>query len=184
VEILGGFSLLKTHPARSVIHLSIEVFHSVEKDSPMNAHELCQRKVVTVRRHEELGTAAWMMRERNVGCLVVVEPAGAMGGERPVGMITDRDIVTQVIVREADPREVRVEDAMRRQPVTVSATASVEDALRLMRDAHVRRVPVVDERGRLAGILALDDIVEYLATRPRPMIAPVRRAEPHRGQAS
>ena len=43
----------------------------------MNAYELCQRNVVTVRRHEELATAARMMRERNVGCVVVVEPAGA-----------------------------------------------------------------------------------------------------------
>jgi CBS domain-containing protein len=150
----------------------------------MNALELCQRKVVTVRRHEELATAAWMMRERNVGCLVVVEPAGVLGGERPVGMLTDRDIVTNVIVRQADPREASVEDAMTRQPVTVAATTSIEDALQRMRDGHVRRVPVVDERGRLAGILALDDIFEYLATRPYPFVKPIRRAGPHREKAS
>jgi CBS domain-containing protein len=178
------FSLLKTHPARSVIHWSIKFFHSVEKDSPMNAHELCQRKVVTVRRHEELGTAAWMMRERNVGCLVVVEPAGSLGGERPVGMLTDRDIVTQVIVRERDPRDIRVDDVMTAHPVTVWTTASIDEALQRMREGNVRRVPVVDERGRLAGILALDDICEYLATRPHPSVTPIRRPEPHREQAS
>ena len=141
----------------------------------MNAHELCTRNVVTVRRHEELGTAAWMMRERNVGCLVVVEPAGMMGGERPVGMLTDRDIVTHVIVREADPREVRVEDVMTRHPVTVWTTASLDEALQRMRDGQVRRVPVVDDRGRLAGILALDDIFDYLATRVHPVVTPIRR---------
>lgn len=150
----------------------------------MNALELCQRKVVTVRRHEELGTAAWMMRERHVGCLVVVEPAGIMGGERPIGMLTDRDIVTQVIVREADPRDVSVEDAMSPHPVTVAATAPIEEALQLMREGHVRRLPVVDDRGRLAGIIALDDIFEYLATRPYPSVTPIRRAEHHREQAS
>lgn len=150
----------------------------------MNALELCQRKVVTVRRHEQLGTAAWMMRERNVGCLVVVEPAGIMGGERPVGMLTDRDIVTNVIVREADPRALSVGDVMSRQPVTVPTTASIEDALQRMRDGHVRRVPVVDDRGRLAGILALDDIFEYLATRASPVITPLRRPDPQLEQAS
>jgi CBS domain-containing protein len=150
----------------------------------MNALELCQRKVVTVRRHEELATAAWMMRERNVGCLVVVEPAGVLGGERPVGMLTDRDIVTNVIVRQADPRDASVEDAMTRQPVTVAATTSIEEALQRMREGHVRRVPVVDERGRLAGILALDDICEYLATRPYPFVTSIRRAGPHREKAS
>ena len=147
----------------------------------MQALELCQRKVVTVRRHEELGTAAWMMRERNVGCLVVVEPAGIMGGERPVGTLTDRDIVTNVIVRDADPRELCVEDAMTRHPVTVLTTASIEDALQRMREGRVRRVPVVDERGRLAGILALDDIFEYLATR-HPSVTPLRRADHARGK--
>ena len=148
----------------------------------MTALELCQRKVVTVRRHEELGTAAWMMRERNVGCLVVVEPAGIAGGERPVGTLTDRDIVTNVIVRQADPREVSVEDVMTRHPITVPTNAPIEDALQRMREARVRRVPVVDERGRLAGILALDDIFEYLATR-QSFVTPIRRVDQPRGQA-
>jgi CBS domain-containing protein len=148
----------------------------------MNAHELCQRKVVTIRRHEEVATAAWMMRERNVGCLVVVEPAGAMGGERPVGMLTDRDIVTHVVVREADPREVSVEDVMTRQPVTVPTTASIEYAFQRLREGGVRRAPVVDERGRLAGILALDDICEYLATR-HIVVTPLRRGDHAREQA-
>jgi CBS domain-containing protein len=141
----------------------------------MNALELSQRKVVTVRRHEELRTAAWMMRERHVGCLVVVEPAGILGGERPVGMLTDRDIVTHVIVRELDPRELCVEDAMTPHPLTVASTASIEDALRRMREGHTRRVAVVDERGRLAGILALDDIFDYLGSRMHAGVTRLRR---------
>jgi CBS domain-containing protein len=150
----------------------------------MNAYELCQRHVVTVRRHEELGTAAWMMRERNVGSLVVVESAGALGGERPIGMLTDRDIVTNVIVRAADPREVTVEDVMMRHPVTVLTHSSIEQCLLAMREGHVRRVPVVDERGRLAGILAIDDIFEFLATRAHLFVTPIRRVQPPREEAS
>jgi CBS domain-containing protein len=148
----------------------------------MIALELCQRKVVTVRRHEELGTAAWMMRERNVGCLVVVEPAGVMGGERAIGTLTDRDIVTHVIVRQSDPREVSVEDVMTRHPLTVLTTTPIEEALQKMREGRVRRVPVLDERGRLAGILALDDIFDYLATRHL-FVTPLRRVDQPRGQA-
>src|ERR1700754_2736673 len=142
----------------------------------MNALELCQRHVVTVRRHETVATAAWMVRERNVGSVVVVEPAGtAGGGERPVGMLTDRDIVTAVVVRETDPREVPVEDVMTRHPVTVWSTATIEETLLRMRNGAVRRVPVVDERGRLAGILALDDIFEHISTRPVTPLASIRR---------
>ena len=59
----------------------------------MKAYELCQRNVVTVRGQEDLATAAWIMRERNVGCLVVVEPFGMQGGWRPIGLLSDRVIV-------------------------------------------------------------------------------------------
>ncbi|MEJ0085580.1 MAG: CBS domain-containing protein [Pseudomonadota bacterium] len=140
----------------------------------MNAYELCQRHVVTVRRHEDLATAARMMRERNVGCLVVVE-AGASGGEKPIGMLTDRDIVTNVIARDTDPRSLMVDDVMTRLPVVVWASASLEDALQRMRSGGVRRVPVIDDRGRLAGILALDDIFEYMAQHVPVAATPMRR---------
>lgn len=147
----------------------------VAKGVTMNALELCQRHVVTVRRHEELTTAAWMMRERNVGCLVVVEAAGPMGGERVIGMLTDREIVTAVIARQADPRNMLVKDVMTHHPVTVPANATLDDALKRMRGAGVRRIPVLDERERLAGILALDDIFEFIASRPPFVVSPFCR---------
>jgi CBS domain-containing protein len=145
----------------------------------MNTYELCQRHVVTVRRHEELTAAARMMRERNVGCLVVVEPAGAMGGERPVGMLTDRDIVTTVIARNSVLQGLVVDDVMTRNPVSVSAHSTIDEALLRMRNGGVRRVPVVDDRGRLAGILALDDIFEHLAERLPVAAMPIRREQRH-----
>jgi CBS domain-containing protein len=147
----------------------------VAKGVTMKALELCQRHVVTVRRHEELTTAAWMMRERNVGCLVVVEAAGTMGGERVIGMLTDREIVTAVIAREADPRNLLVSDVMSHHPVTITANATLDEALQRMRSAGVRRIPVVDDRERLAGILALDDIFEFMASRPPFVVSPFRR---------
>lgn len=147
----------------------------VAKGVTMNALELCQRHVVTVRRHEELTTAARMMRERNVGCLVVVEAAGPMGGERVIGMLTDREIVTAVIARQADPRDMLVKDVMTHHPVTVPANSSLDDAVQRMRGAGVRRIPVLDERERLAGILALDDIFDFMASRPPFVVSPFRR---------
>jgi CBS domain-containing protein len=140
----------------------------------MNAYELCQRHVVTVRRHEELSTAAWMMRERNVGCLVVVDPGGAFGGWRPVGLLSDRDIVTNVFARDWDPHSVVVEQVMSRNPLALWGGTVVEEALQRMRAANVRRSPVVDDRGCLSGILALDDIVDYLAQRVSVTITPIR----------
>ena len=140
----------------------------------MTAYELCQRHVVTARRHEELSTAAWVMRERNVGCLVVVDPAGSQGGWRPVGLLTDRDIVTRAIARDEDLRGVVVEEVMSRNPPTVSNNSPVDEALQRMRASGVRRVPVVDDRGRLTGILALDDIFEHMAQRLPFGVTPIR----------
>jgi CBS domain-containing protein len=139
----------------------------------MNAYELCQRNVVTVRRHEELATAAWMMRERNVGCLVVVETAGS-GGWRPIGLLTDRDIVTNVIARDCDPRSVVVGDVMSRNPLTLWSSTSLDEALQRMRGADTRRACVVDDRGRLIGILALDDIFEHMTQRSPLAATPIR----------
>ncbi len=141
----------------------------------MNIYELCQRHVVTVRRHEELATAARMMRERNVGCLVVVEAIGTGGGERPIGLLTDRDIVTNAIAGANDLRGILVDDAMSRHPVTVWSSSSLDDALQRMRNGGVRRVPVVDDRGRLVGILALDDIFEHLSRCVPFAATPIRR---------
>jgi CBS domain-containing protein len=157
--------------------MRVKIFHSGESGERgigMTVYELCQRHVVTVRKHEELAVAARMMRERNVGCLVVVEQAGAMGGERPIGMLTDREIVTNAIAADIEPRTLTVGDVMTRHPVSIWSNASIEDALQRMRNADVRRVPVVDDRDRLVGILALDDIFEYFGRAPAAP-TPIRR---------
>jgi len=129
----------------------------------MDAISLAERKLVTVGPKEELTAAARLMREAHVGMLVVVQPALVPDGVSPVGVLTDRDIVTTVIAREIDPRSMRVEDVMTPKPVTVLAQTPVDQVLEAMRAAGVRRVPVVDNVGRLVGVLSLDDVLTHLA---------------------
>jgi len=129
----------------------------------MNVDKACQRNVITVRRFDELSKAVQLMRERHIGYLVVVEPDVADGSQRPVGVLTDRDILITVVAREADVRTLRVDDVMTRQPLTVSETDPIDKALREMRRIGVRRVPVIGARGELAGILSLDDVLDVLA---------------------
>ena len=140
--------------------------------------EVMTRGVRTLAPTDTVVQAAQAMDELNVGVIPVCE------GEKLVGMVTDRDIVTNVIARESDPRAVIVDDIMTRHPVSVWATSSVEDALQRMQGGGVRRVPVVDERGRLVGILALDDIFEHMAAR-LPFAPPAvrREREPPREQS-
>jgi CBS domain-containing protein len=94
-----------------------------------------------------------------VGCLVVVEKGG-----QPVGMVTDRDLALYVLRTRCDADAVQVADVMSEPPVTVTEAAPVAVAARFMRRHGVRRVPVVDDVGRLVGILAWDDLLQLISS--------------------
>jgi len=130
----------------------------------MNAGEICKHRVVTILEFDELSTAARLMRERHVGYLVVVDPLPLDAKLKPVGVLTDRDIVVGVLARDADIRTLRVGDVMTRQPVVIDEEQSVGFALKEMRRIGVRRVPIVGgSAGHLVGVLSLDDVIEALA---------------------
>lgn len=124
----------------------------------MNVGRLCKRQVVTVTPQQELVPAAELMREKHIGFLVVVEEYG-----RPIGVLTDRDIVISVVAKRADPGLLTVADVMTRDPTTVDEGESVVSALSTMRRIGVRRLPVVGSKGLLTGILSLDDVLDLLA---------------------
>ena len=134
----------------------------VAEESAVNVIDICKPNPVTARESDELTSAARLMRERHIGYLVVVEPQ-VSGGVRPVGVLTDRDIVVGVIAKGADPRELRVADVMTRSPVTVEESCSVAVALREMRRIGVRRIPVIGALGQLRGVLSLDEVLDALA---------------------
>jgi CBS domain-containing protein len=101
------------------------------------------------------------MRGQHVGALVVVDGEGE--SSHPVGIVTDRDIVVEVMAPEVDASAFTVGDIMAGDLVTVRASDGVFETIRLMESKGVRRVVVVDAAGRLVGILSLDDLVELLA---------------------
>lgn len=140
----------------------------------MNVGAICSREVVTARLADGLGMAAKIMRERHVGCLVVVEPDAASKDLKVVGVLTDRDIVTTVIAKEADPRTLTVGDVMTRAPLLVAESQRLGTALKHMRDVGVRRVPVVGGRGELVGLLSLDDVLEAFAVELTDVAAAIR----------
>ena len=126
----------------------------------MEIGTICQRLVFTVRRCDEVTRAAQLMREKHVGYLVVVDfdPLA-----RPVGVLTDRDIVVGVVARQVDPKAVCVGDIMTVNPITVRESDCLEAALHRMREFGVRRLPVVNDRRELVGILAMDDMLQVMA---------------------
>jgi CBS domain-containing protein len=129
----------------------------------MNVRSVCKRRVVTVTPRTELIAAAKLMREKHVGFLVVVEPEPLAAHGRPVGVLTDRDIVISVVAREADPKTLTVADLMNQGPATIDEGDSLAQALITMRRMGVRRLPVVGTRGMLTGVISLDDVLDALA---------------------
>ena len=118
--------------------------------------KICTKPVVTASAQMTVDQAARAMRSRNVGALVVVN-AG-----RPIGMLTDRDVVVEVVAKGMDPDTVRVGDVMRKRPITIREDLGLFDAARVFAKTGVRRLPVVTKSGVLVGIIAVDDLIMLL----------------------
>jgi len=106
----------------------------------------------TVKPGDTLQFAAQTMDDLNVGVLPVLED------DRLVGILTDRDIVVRSTCAGQDPRTTAVKEAMTLEPITLVSDASVEDALRIMEEHQLRRMPVLDETGVLVGVVSLGDL--------------------------
>jgi len=88
-----------------------------------------------------------------LGCVVVIDDF------RPIGILTDRDVVLKVVASEKKPGETAVKKIMTANPTMVNINYDVLDAVRLMRNRGVRRLPVVDEHRHLLGIITMDDVL-------------------------
>jgi len=103
---------------------------------------------------EVVVVGARRMLQRSVGSLIIVD-----SDRRPVGIVTDRDLVVRVLAAGANPATMTLVDVMTPTPWTIEREAPLERALEAMREHCCRRIPVVDPDGRLEGIITLDDIV-------------------------
>ncbi|MFA5921574.1 MAG: CBS domain-containing protein [Methylococcaceae bacterium] len=123
--------------------------------------EFCNREVVYATRETSIPEAAQLMRQYHVGNLVVVDE---IDGKRvPVGIVTDRDMVIEIISQSLDFNAFSVGDIMSPQLVSVEETEGVFETIRLMRTKGIRRIPVVNQKGGLEGIVSADDILDLLA---------------------
>ena len=126
----------------------------------MSVGEICNREVIITDKNTSIREAARLMREYHVGDLIVVEKHGKQNA--PVGIVTDRDIVIEVLAQDVDLEQVTVSDLMAGELATLYEEADFWDALSEMRRHGVRRMPVINQQGGLEGILTIDDALELL----------------------
>jgi CBS domain-containing protein len=128
----------------------------------MTIGEICTRVTIFTTREATVAEAAKLMRQHHVGTLVVVEEVD--GGKRmPVGIVTDRDAVIEVMATGLDPNTITVGDIMVQDLVTARETEGVLETMQIMRYKGVRRLPIVGKAGELIGIVSIDDLLELLA---------------------
>lgn len=120
----------------------------------MNAR-IASEGVVTATAECTVASLARKMRRHHVGCVVIVD------GKRPIGIVTDRDLALRVVA-DSLPSTTPASAVMTPDPVTARATAGVEAMLHELRKAGTRRLPLVDERGRLVAIVTHHDLVKLL----------------------
>jgi CBS domain-containing protein len=127
----------------------------------MPISEVCNREVVVVSPDDSALEAARLMRQHHVGDVLIVKERGGM--RIPVGIVTDRDLILEIMAPGLDPAAITVSDFMVPELATVKEDIGLFEAVEYMRSRGVRRLPVVNSGGGLVGILTLDDLLELLA---------------------
>jgi CBS domain-containing protein len=117
--------------------------------------ELMTVRPRTVKLGDSIVDAAKLMKGEDAGIAPIVD------GDRLVGVVTDRDIAIRVVAEGRDPESTRVEEIASQDLVTIDPQQDLDEALRLMTHHQVRRLPVVEEDGRLVGIVAQADVARH-----------------------
>jgi CBS domain-containing protein len=127
----------------------------------MTIGEICNREVVIVQRDNTVMEVAQLMRQNHVGDVVIVDDL--KNGRVPLGIVTDRDLVVEVMSQGLEPEILSMGDIMAQEIVTVKETDDMFIAIEYMRAKGIRRLPVVNDKGGLVGILTMDDLLDVMA---------------------
>lgn len=127
----------------------------------MNIGEVCSREVYIFKAEEPLSNAVAEMMKRHIGAIVVVETEPDR--VRPVGIVTDRDVIRGQISLKKELSTLTLGEVMTSAPLTVTEATGIPEAIERMRARGVRRAPVVNDSGDLVGIVSLDDLLPLVA---------------------
>ena len=143
----------------------------------MSIGKFCRRNVVCAVPDTTIVDAAQLMRRNHVGNLIVVDKPGAE--RRPIGIVTDRDIVVEVLGNDLDPAQTTVAQVMSSRLVIAQETEDTAVAVERMHMHGVRRMPIVNHSGSLVGVFTLDDAVKLLAARAAEFVDIADKGQTH-----
>jgi CBS domain-containing protein len=135
----------------------------------MNVREIMTKDPACCTPDSKLSDVARMMVDHDCGQIPVIE---SQSTGKPVGVVTDRDIIIRTVAKGRNPLDMTARDVMSSPAVTVTPDTRIEDCCQTLEDKQVRRVPVVDDRGRCCGMVSQADIAQHA---PEKMTAEVVR---------
>lgn len=138
----------------------------------MPIQELARNDVVTAKEEASINKLAQLMREEDVGSVVITN------GGSPTGIVTDRDLTTRVLAEERETDELRAKDVMSEDLCSVSPDSGFYEAAEVMSDNAVRRLPIITDADELVGIITADDLTELLADEHQQLAAVLRNQRP------
>lgn len=124
--------------------------------SELKVGDVMTKNVIVIDKGSPLIAVAKLMKKRRIGSIVVVE------GKNAIGIITERDIVHKVLAAEKDVTKVKVDNVMSRPLRVVKPNASLEEAARAMKNNKIKRLPVINDKKELIGIISEGDIARLL----------------------
>jgi len=123
----------------------------------MPIERLIHRPVKTLGPDDSCEEAAALMRDENIGAVVIVDEG------RVQGVVTDRDIAVRVVASGGSPAEVRLRSIMSGEPIFLSKARTLDQLVSAMRDMGVRRVPVIEDDGTVCGLVSMDDLLVLIS---------------------
>jgi signal-transduction protein with cAMP-binding, CBS, and nucleotidyltransferase domain len=139
----------------------------------MTVAECCRMDVVTASPGAKVIDVARLMEDSNVGCVVITGDDNC-----PVGIVTDRDLVVRVMAAGLDPGKTSISDVMTEDLVLVEDGTGLFEAMQCVREEGIRRLPIVDDDGRLVGIITMDDIIRLIGAEMQCIGDVIREATP------
>ena len=126
------------------------------RELPLRVADIMVKEVVTAKEHDKIRDVAIRMYEKKIGSVVVVDDEG-----KPIGIVTERDMV-YVVARALAP-DTPVWMVMTEDPIVINENALVTEAMEKMRVQNIRHLPVVNDEGKLVGMISFRDIVDFTA---------------------
>jgi len=122
----------------------------------LRVRDVMVTNIITIEAGATARKAAELMNRHDIGCLIVVNDS------KPIGIVTERDMLKRIVLQLRDPRRVRVSYIMSKPLLTTSPETDLRDAVSVMNERRIKKLPVVED-GRLLGLLSITDIVRSLA---------------------